>query len=618
VTPHTTPTEQTSTLLREVISKSNASEIETCFAHFKIQIESAGALPQHTRARYLANTCRIPTDDGSGEYAVRVLRYFIESDSAPDLMHYFVLSHTQLPYIYTEYGLEFLQQLESISLKSRHHHSHVKGIYEKLTSSALPAPGSNGIIQDTSLRLLIRGLWDVTRTEEKLVPRSVAASLRELAMKISGQYVRQNLVRILDNPNDTAHRIAKLVTVCRDDILPVAAVDLLDHIPRKLMHIWAPSLPALLSKSRSATRHSILWLRLSHSLDCVNQQCSEEASLSGVAFKQLTKHYLDKDGVVVFPRLVILALLYHLLRHKSFANVDTERMYTFIKDHLSDIYFNRGFNGSLVRLIALLHEASLPNHGVLELMVPSIAQARGTHGIHSVVQLLRLIAKSDLTLTDTAFLGTFVSQSMQEVGAAKSLTIRERQRYAFDLKQCQHLETIAQSLGVRTSAYLSSLQEDRQFLHILDRASHSGVVPLAYRKPDRVIPMDERVAFIHQIAHQYSLDRTRTHRQNWRSLSYLYRYLVNHNYPIGTLMSHAIVRVGIIQPTSGNDFVSARRLRLICRIVEEAEGEDVARKIEHIFWVWRGDLIKNAQNTLVGVGQYGSAHIRTLKRLKMF
>jgi hypothetical protein len=53
----------------------------------------------------------------------------------------------------------------------------------------------------------------------------------------------------------------------------------------------------------------------------------------------------------------------------------------------------------------------------------------------------------------------------------------------------------------------------------------------------------------------------------------------------------------------------------VCEMVAKAEGEEVARKIEHEFLIWRGKHIAYAKKTGDGLGGYGEVHVNTLKRL---
>ncbi|KAF1956707.1 hypothetical protein CC80DRAFT_472357 [Byssothecium circinans] len=339
--------------------------------------------------------------------------------------------------------------------------------------------------------------------------------------------------------------------------------------------------------------------------------------LSDWAFRRLAYLFLNQRDGTVPNRLLIEALMYKLASHKSFAGVDRERIHHFITGYAREVkeqqHQGLSIRQMLIRLIVRLNKCSLPNHGVMELMIPLASYIPANQW---TLGLLQQIAQSGTRLSDTKFLKSFVAKAARQAKKmSTSLWNRiDRERYASALKICQELETVSVSLGAPMKADLKSLEARRQFDHILERASDAGIMPLPLRKPGRDMSVSERATVIHQLAHQYSLDRTRSHAQNWRSMHYMYRYLETHGQPIGRLFSQAMVRVCLIQPMAEQEFVSAKRLRFVCRLVTKAEGEEVARKIEQVFYVWRGDLILHARKTLLGIGEHRRAHVRTMKR----
>jgi hypothetical protein len=197
-----------------------------------------------------------------------------------------------------------------------------------------------------------------------------------------------------------------------------------------------------------------------------------------------------------------------------------------------------------------------------------------------------------------------------------------QQHQAFALTACQRILEILGRMGVATETLLSRLQTiqaQRQFQHILDRALADNALPVPFRSLTPACPIEDRVGLIHQIAHQYSINNTRTQREIWRAIYFLYRYLQANSLPIGPVFSKAVVRSSITRPLSENHFISARRLVWVCQLVARVEGEEAAKKVESAFWYWRGDLIKHAKDVYVAAGgdRRDKAHVGTMRKLRL-
>lgn len=174
---------------------------------------------------------------------------------------------------------------------------------------------------------------------------------------------------------------------------------------------------------------------------------------------------------------------------------------------------------------------------------------------------------------------------------------------------------VGQVYGLLSPSIVAKARARRQFKRILDMAADGHALPLHIRCESVETLMKQRTEIIHQIAHQYSIDYTRSYLQNWRSIYYLYRYLKYYKLPIGPLFTKAVVRVCLTQPMTQNRFVSARRLTWVCELVARVQGEAVAKNIEYVFWTWRGNLIQQAKKTSDDSGGSGPARISTMKRL---
>lgn len=277
----------------------------------------------------------------------------------------------------------------------------------------------------------------------------------------------------------------------------------------------------------------------------------------------------------------------------------------------------------LGELFSHMQRASLPYEELAQIVVTFLVQQSD---LRLVLRFLTVMEKRGLKIKDISTVDGLVATKLDALRQpGNSRSEREHQDYALRLVTYQRilhvLSNIASPSTMRALATkkgrLKTLQAQRQFQHILDRAHAAHVLPLAYRSISSDISPEQRTALIHQLAHQHSLDRTRSHRQVWRSLYYMYRHLQQHSLPIGPLFTKAIVRVSIVRQLSEDRFVSARRLIWVCQLVARVEGDEVAKKIENDFWHWRGDLIRHAKSVYVGVGGNGAgkAHVGTMKKL---
>jgi hypothetical protein len=272
----------------------------------------------------------------------------------------------------------------------------------------------------------------------------------------------------------------------------------------------------------------------------------------------------------------------------------------------------------LAKLVAALGEASLPNSGVLELMIPLLDQSAG---MKSVLELLQRIQTSGSALSNTKSLKKYSAQVAGRIAIADTSSEQKRQHVAHALRTCHHINQLLTDLNVDVRApvvALARLQSRRQFDHIMRRAVDAKIVPLPLRNHLTVdLPSRAEVQLIHEFAYQYSLDRTRSHIQNWRSIYYLYKYIRQNRLRFDPRFTKAVLQVCIIRPLSENCFVGSRRLVWVCELVAEVEGTEAAKKIEEMFWVWRGDLIIHAKSTLIAAGVQGRAHVNTMKKLGM-
>lgn len=623
---------------------------DICFQEFKNQLAlldaQRGLASAASLIRAYHNSC--PTAPVAAcDYGMLVFRYLCEAQWRPGLIvALFASESVSLPGIYTDEGLEMLQMVETMCTNLPSRHPSVSSFYRKMAALARSAPASDCTRQDRSIRLLIRGLWGAEIA--KGVRRGKWIALHHLSMKLSSTPYRDFVIQIFNGSQRNA--IERLVDAIEDGLQLKSgdcienAAKALDFIPRSLLRTWASPLFSLLLGKRDAMSHvpwhvyitkeasklrlktlrqkmktftALFWL-----IDCQTDQTTSEPSASHIAFQHLASLWIEPSGARIPQNLVLYALLRSLRSHHSMDETLSTRLNDFITPYMHDHAARiekQPLNDSLLELIVQLNDSLLPNHGVIELMLPLVYKK---HGLKSALDLLqRIAAHQDARLSNTTYLVQFnadaIQQVKQQVKANPLSTERNRQSYVLALDACRELREVSVSLGAQALPRdVYALLDQRAYTFLLERAEDAGIIPLSYRDAATIhAPIASRVALIGQLAMQYSRDRSRSHRQNWRSVYTLYKYLQRNQQTPTPLFARAVVNVCVMQPLAENDFVSMRRLRWVLKLVEAAECIQAARRVEAVFWHRRGEVIAGAKRKLTDSGALGFAHVRTMKRL---
>jgi hypothetical protein len=636
-------TETVANVQTEVAPKTRGNNANTYFADFKKQLRSADTSAGkglHNVLLDVYETCG-PKANDNGEFSMLVRRYLSSANSnrarTPDRHIVACLNspHAHLPPIYSPGAWEILRSLEKMSAASFDCTGGIRQLYKKYgTLATQSAHKSISADQDKTICLLIRGVWTVnlnhTRGSTTAQGDSNTAHdwdlLRDLSQQLSNPNLGTHLTSLFENHERVADQLVSFVTLCTTEPEMMSmGINVLKLIPRPLLKASTTSVCVQLIGPRKSVsnlnlQHLEMWLGMLRTLDSKATNVSEP----DLASQTLVDLFQNYCAFRYPPRVIVTALLYALAGHKSMTGGFSDRLANLTRSYAPILRQqqaeNLSLNNMLARLIFELRELSIPNHGVLELMVPLL---HDNTGIQSVLDLLRRVKSSGSVLSQTTFLENYMAQAVDSVSRGDQSNEYKRQRTASALWTCQQIHYYLTYLGanVRTQAAavkaIQALQARRQLLHIIHRAQDAHIVPLAYRNVTCDISRSTQTDLMHQFAHQYALDRTRSHRQSWRSIYYLYKYMRQQKLEIGPLFSKAVVQVCIIQPLSENHFVSSRRLIWVCQLVAQVEGVEVAKKIEHIFWIWRGNLILHAKSTWNAAGADGRAHIATLKRLGM-
>lgn len=596
--------------------------------------------------------------DAASRFCVLAFQYLLDTPWRDKYtVELFGQTSVRLPRVLGPHGLPFLQILREQYLGSFvPQSSAMQRIYARLARQLhqASAPSSTfkpevqtaaggSIDRDANVRLLIHDLWNCTQSCIKRDSASLfgqnnrrrASSqmsdgsmllMRMASDGLSDQALVHCLRSIWDaldtNPSRAPQHLGNLIYACvKNQSRVPMALNLLEIIPQSVLRDWIAAMSATGGEKHRVPQlgqrgplYLNMWFRLLYQLDArTNAILDEQASLCQFAFHRFVRAHFDHDYP---PFTLVIALLYGLLGHKSFATkasvhlseyIESSSLFSAEKD-----YTDISLDGLLAELMDDLARESLPNHGVLELLIPYIDEYKG---FRRVSNTLEQISKHKIKISDTAFLTRYTAGVLEEISKKPEFT-----GLGHGLASFHRLVTSQATLNpaaTKLQARLEDTQARRSFSHILARANEAHIVPLAYRDLNPDLPEQVQTDLIHQFAYQYALDRTRSVEQNWRSLRYLYLYLRIHNLPIQPLFTKTIVSACITRPLAENRFVAQKKAVWVCKLVARVEGEAAARQVEHLFWAWRGDLILRAKSELMRLGVHDVARVGVVERLKV-
>ncbi|CAI6338861.1 unnamed protein product [Periconia digitata] len=613
-------------------TQSRPRDAYTCFHDFKTHLDladlSRAAAPRESLL-HLFDAHSPSASADACDYVIFVLRYLSTVQCERSLiLSLLAAERVALPGIYTPGGLELLQTIDAMFHNVQEHPRLLLEFYRKLARLNRNAKGSKGPRQDLALRLLIRGLWGAEAARNRTLGTTAWAFLRNLCEKLSASQFRTHLLYIFNGPAYIAMpRFGRLMGphLRSEDKHAIhrIVVKVLECVPHNLVYEWAMHLFPNLNKGRAYTAVQ-RFIELTFQIDRRSDQLKDGVSTSLMAFHRLVSSWVNPGAVHMPQHLVLYALLNSLISHHSWDGKRTTRLLLFIETYMrdadTDTLDSLPFDEILPELLHQLNESLLPNHGVIELMIPHIYRK---HGLPPVLDLLGRIADRGIPLSNTSFLADFVKHRTQELKQYSKthhlFTERERQRYIVLLAACKELRVKVASLGTANlSREVYKLRSEQFFNFILERARDNNILPLAYRDVNIYTSIQTRVALLAQLANQYSLDPSLTPRQSWRSIYTMYKYIKNSAQKPPPLFIKAVVESCIARPLSARYFVSARRLQWVLRLVEEVEGLEAAQKLENDFWHRRGDLIALAKRRLKDSGGHGRVHVSTLRRLGLF
>jgi hypothetical protein len=607
-----------------------ATAAKDFFEAFSARITDAGNLSSGERDRILSKAYQdcCPTTD-HWAYNIMIIRHILRLEWDPKtILEQYAAASFAVPPIHSSEALDLLACLDKLSSQASHCAPEVHKLYVKLAEKASSAAPSSPY-QDTRVLMLVRQLWKSAHSQGVGLDDSVLALLSSVAKKIRSKLCRTTLRAILGNSTRMEHRVMNLVAqVAEEPGLLEASVRILSCVPQERLHEWIPRITLVyargashkagVEKAKSVGRMHV-WMQLLHHLDA--ESAVSKSALMDTAMTPLAEFtFAHRNSLQARIPALLNALVVKAFQSDTFQDVPMSSISNLLRAFSTAVGQSSSIpvDVSLGILFSELRAKTIPH----EALAGTIIDIFIRHGaLEEIRTILQVLDRRSLTLADAEQVYEMVARRVAPIQShGISKTESARQHHAYHLRICQDIMEVVSRISASPKGLqldLKPLQAQRQFEHILVRAQADHALPLAYRNVSARIPIQDRVALIHQLAHQYTTDGTRSLRETYRATYYLYRYLQEHSLPIGPLFSKAVVRISIIRPLSENRFVSARRLIWVCRLVTSVEGEEVAKQIEAAFWQWRGDLIQHAKSVYVGVGgdRQSKAHIGTMKKL---
>jgi hypothetical protein len=593
------------------------------FEDFKSKVAYAGDLPFAERNTLLANawTSCYPVHSNAWIYNTLVVEYLVELGWDPSGILSDHESFT-LPPVYTLQNQSFLNSLERSSKRYPYASRAYHRISMKVVQLAKSANASRSSSQDAELLSIIRlALQGALTTSNKVEP-SAAQSLAIIANKIQNFDIRQSLRSILMGTESVEQSIIVLLTRAAADYnVFTSAEQVLSCLPRKHLRSLVPSITVSLGIAVARSNrlpdkthgHRLnAWFKMLEGLDRQSGPHKSSSKFLDEATAAVTKYvFRNKNPGRMRSHVLLHALTFQITQQTPYAS-HRDKMLQLIYDSAKLVCTHHEpleFETILGLVFARMQREGLPHTPLVDMTVYVLTRYAEFSFVYRVLFMLE---QRGLALQNASSIQSRVAKRIASLPRkTESMTDQAHQHYAFALRMCQGITDLLAKLipSSSTANALSDakkqvlrLQARREFAVILDRASSNHALPQIFANTTADISTSARTILIHQLAHLYSISTTRSHRETWRSIYYLYNYLQSYSLPIGPLFTKAVVRAAIIRPMMEHRFISARRLIWVCHLVARVEGEDVAKQVESHYWRWRGELIQHAKRAHDGAG----------------
>ncbi|CAE7209886.1 hypothetical protein P3342_011950 [Pyrenophora teres f. teres] len=599
------------------VAAMEGGDAQAHFEQFKSRTADASSWPNTHRIRLLAMTwqsCR-PNNTEDALYNLMVIQHLITKAWDPTRI-LSKLKYFALPPTYTAESLALLECLEKLYAQYPCAQKVHRRLYLKAAEMAASAEASTSLSQDLQLLMTIQTTLQGIHSANPKLPSHAIITYRQVVNKIQDNDIRESLHAIEHGAQNVQRMMKSLIARAAADSSFRPAVENVilcfpRHILDSLVKLYSRSLAEAINKGHfmsgaSHRAHLSIWLTLLETLDARTDTHHANYLISAV--RVLAKHiFLSTTSGDMSARVLLIASVFQLTHKTPSLSDSRETMLRLIYDFEPPMLGQKEklgleFEETLALILAHMKKTTPFYTPIINV----VANLYAEHAqLHHVYHFLNALDQQELTLDNASTIQARVKKQVASLPEdTASLTERQSQLYAFRLRTCQNILDLLPSLTGEdmatalqdTETTISALQAYREFTVILDRAAESNALPKAYATLTADIPSSQRTALIHQLAHHYSLATTRSHRETWRSIYYLYVFLETQSLPIGPLFTKAVVRSSIIRPLMEHRFVSARRLIWVCNLVARVEGEHVAKQVENNYWLWRGDLIKYAKD----------------------
>ncbi|ORY15857.1 hypothetical protein BCR34DRAFT_154226 [Clohesyomyces aquaticus] len=448
-----------------------------------------------------------------------------------------------------------------------------------------------------------------------------------IAKNFAIQDLEEHIGFILTRPREGFKHLASLISKARRNQKVLEHMGpVFNRIPPSLMCKYIRAMPSELLEDGQAVTETAkmkveIWLSILHYLDIAAGISGQESNYSRLAYASIAARGVRPSDVGnhltrLRPIALMKALLCWLPYHESTCTVPTNDIvgcvesYFVPKDRSAANLKKLCMNKSLAELFFLLQRLSIPNHGIAELVLEFFLARKNLSDITSILDHFTVKGGS---FSNPAFLLKYMHHALDEP------RVSEDKRFVAQLLHSIRTLVIQ---GEKNAAfdpilrYLDTARNVHQLENILYLAHKAHLLPLGSTFTRNSRPL-MNAKLIHQIAYQCSIDNTRTWRQSARSILYLYKYLTRNQLPIGPLFTQSVTRVFVMRPLMEKHFVDSRRFAWVCGMVRRVEGEHVARKLQEVFWDWRGELIQHAMRRNIELGGRGPAKVSTMKQLRL-
>lgn len=603
-----------------------SSEHEAAFSAFQRRIASAHELPPADRAHLIGDafhaSCPV---SGAWKYSTQVVRELLHLKWDPKaILEQHSTRRFKIPHIYTSQALDLMVCLEEFMWQYPHCVSEIHQIHVGLARTALNQKSRNPY-QDTRLLVLIKQLWHSAHLQGDLLDPGITQLLRSIAESFynpNNTNIFSSILKNISRLQLTACILRLVARVSREQGLLPFVANVLLCIPDKRVSEMVSGITLNYTKQMSVTNGDkraaararlYVWLQLLHQLDASGEFSKHSAVETATA--TLTQYVFESRSQVIkrLPTLMS-ALLVNASQTAAFEDIPMSKISHFIATFATMVEETDNLHAERIfgMFISRMREKDVPHEALAQMVVECLTRYTS---LTQIAKFLQVLCRRNLLLPDTACVERRIAKSLAAVQAC-STGIDD----AFTLRTCSKMLSILSRISTVSEHLITKvdlLEPQRQFRFILYHAQANHVLPLAYRSMNVNSPVEQRIALIHQLAHQYTTNLTLSHNQVWRHVWYLYRYLLENSLPIGPLFTKAVVRISIIRPMTENRFVSAKRLAWVHKLVEKTEGEEVAKQIELLFWHWRGEVIQNAKQTYISIGgdRQNRVHLGTMKKL---